>query len=551
MQLAFDKFLDLYKKFLVIYSKGKKGKGIRCVTNIEDKESIELVKTFINLGTQIRHVKKLASMNFVVGDKEVIATIEKMEGGKMVQSLLTSNEPMYIKHFYSIFEELWNKGIDARDRIKVVEEGAVADSIEIIPNPKEGIKHAWEVIKSAKKEVLILFSTANALRRQIEMGALTLLKEVSENHPGKVRILIPADDKIVQTIKEVKETCPYVNIRTIEESLQTRITIVLTDRKECVIVESMEDAKAKSTDPAGLSTYSNRESIGSSYVSIFESLWNQTELYEQLKESNKQLEEAHEKLKIDGKMQQEFINIAAHELRNPVQPILGLTEILRSKIRAEKEEEITGEKDDNDDDIMDVIIRNATRLKQLTEDILDITRIENQALTLHKEQFCLNEVILHAITDTRNQLEKEPRENIRFMLNPEQGMDDLTVVIADKQRITQVISNLLDNAVEFTKQGIITIRTEEKKDNNNKEVIVSIKDTGTGITRKVLPRLFTKFATTSRKGTGLGLYICKNIVEAHGGRIWGENNPDGKGAAFTISLPTPVPSITLHSPIQD
>ena len=228
-----------------------------------------------------------------------------------------------------------------------------------------------------------------------------------------------------------------------------------------------------------------------------------------------------------------------------------MTEILRSKIRAEKEEEITGEKDDNDDDIMDVIIRNATRPKQLTEDILDITRIENQALTLHKEQFCLNEVILHAITDTRNQLEKEQRENIRFMLNPEQGMDDLTVVIADKQRITQVISNLLDNAVEFTKQGIITIRTEEKKDNNNKEVIVSIKDTGTGITRKVLPRLFTKFATTSRKGTGLGLYICKNIVEAHGGRIWGENNRDGKGAAFTISLPTPVPSITLHSPIQD
>ena len=166
MQLAFDKFLDLYKKFLVIYSKGKKGKGIRCVTNIEDKESIELVKTFINLGTQIRHVKKLASMNFVVGDKEVIATIEKMEGGKMVQSLLTSNEPMYIKHFYSIFEELWNKGIDARDRIKVVEEGAVAESIDIVPNPKEGIKHAWEVIKSAKKEVLILFSTANALRRK-------------------------------------------------------------------------------------------------------------------------------------------------------------------------------------------------------------------------------------------------------------------------------------------------------------------------------------------------------------------------------------------------
>lgn len=210
----------------------------------------------------------------------------------------------------------------------------MADSIEIIPNPKEGIKHVWEVIKSAKKEVLILFSTANALRRQIEMGALTLLKEVSENHPGKVRILIPADDKIVQTIKEVKETCPYVNIRTIEESLQTRITIVLADRKECVIVEWMEDAKAKSTDPAGLSTYSNRESIGSAYVSIFESLWNQTELYEQLKQSNKQLEEAHEKLKIDGKMQQEFISRDSYENHD----LLNRTPKQQSKIEEEAKE---------------------------------------------------------------------------------------------------------------------------------------------------------------------------------------------------------------------
>ena len=184
MQLSFDKFLDLYKKFLVIYSKGKKGKGIRLVTSIEAKESTDLVKTFLDLGTQIRHFKKLASMNFVVGDKEVLATIEKMAGGKMVESLLISNEPMYIKHFYNIFEELWNKGIDAQDRIKAIEEGLESADIEIIPNPKEGIKYAWKVIKSAKKEVLILFSTANALRRQIEMGGLALLNEVSENHPG-------------------------------------------------------------------------------------------------------------------------------------------------------------------------------------------------------------------------------------------------------------------------------------------------------------------------------------------------------------------------------
>ena len=124
------------------------------------------------------------------------------------------------------------------------------------------------------------------------------------------------------------------------------------------------------------------------------------------------------------------------------------------------------------------------------------------------------------------------------MLNSEQGMDDLTVaIVADKQRITQVISNLLDNAVEFTKQGVITIRTKKKKDNNEEEIIVSVEDTGSGITPKVLPKLFTKFATTSRTGTGLGLYICKSIVEAHGGRIWVENNRDSRGATFAFNLP--------------
>jgi len=543
MELIYNSFFDLYRKILDDY-RGGQGKGIKWVINMEGKEGTDLVKKFIDLGMQIRHVKNLSSMNFAVGDKEVNATIEKMEGGKMVQSLLTSNEPLYIQHFYSIFEELWNKGIDAQDRIKAIEEGQESADIEIIPNPKEGMKHAWKVIKSARKEVLIIYSTANAFRRQIENGGLALLKEVSKNLLGKVRILIPADNKIVQTIREVMETSPDINIRTIEESLQTRITIVLVDRKDCVIVESIDYARDNSADAAGLATYSNSKSIVASYVSIFESLWNQTELYEQLKESKKQLEQAYEKLKINGKRQKEFIDIAAHELRNPVQPILGLAEILRSKMKVEEEQDFTREKTIFDgNDIVDVIIRNAIRLKRLTEDILDITRIENQSLTLYKEEFCLNEVILHAIADTRNQFQKQQREIIKFILDSEQGKDDLTIaVVADKHRIIQVVSNLLNNAVKFTKQGVITISTaKKKKDNNNSieedEVIVSIRDTGIGIHPQVLPKLFTKFVSTSPKGTGLGLYICKSIVEAHGGKIWAENNADGDGATFMFSLP--------------
>ena len=159
MEQIYNSFFDLYRKILDDY-RGGQGKGIKWVINMEGKEGTDLVKKFIDLGMQIRHVKNLSSMNFAVGDKEVNATIEKMEGGKMVQSLLTSNEPLYIQHFYSIFEELWNKGIDAQDRIKAIEEGQESADIEIIPNPKEGMKHAWKVIKSARKEVLIIYSTA-------------------------------------------------------------------------------------------------------------------------------------------------------------------------------------------------------------------------------------------------------------------------------------------------------------------------------------------------------------------------------------------------------
>ena len=158
LQLIYNNFLDPYKNILDKYKIGE-GNGIKWVINIE-KESVELVKIFLDLGMQIKHVKNLPLMNFAVGDKEVNATIEKMEGGKMIQSLITSNEPTYVAHFYSIFEQLWNTGIDAADRIRYIDEGRADETnIEIIPNPKKGIDNAWSILKSAKKEILVVCST--------------------------------------------------------------------------------------------------------------------------------------------------------------------------------------------------------------------------------------------------------------------------------------------------------------------------------------------------------------------------------------------------------
>jgi signal transduction histidine kinase len=246
-----------------------------------------------------------------------------------------------------------------------------------------------------------------------------------------------------------------------------------------------------------------------------------------LEESNKRLKTANEQLNIHDKMQKEFINITAHELRTPIQPILVLTQYIRNRT-----------KDKEQIELLDVIIKNTKRLKDLAEEILDVTRIERGVLSLSKERFCLDELIVDTIKELQNIIDKNKK--IKF----EHGMQssDPVLIYADKIRIRQVLSNLISNSIKFVpKEGIISLRIERRKgddgDNGKEIVVVSIKDTGIGIDAAIIPKLFTKFASKSFQGTGLGLYISKNIVESHGGKIWAENNKDGKGATFSFSLP--------------
>ena len=235
---------------------------------------------------------------------------------------------------------------------------------------------------------------------------------------------------------------------------------------------------------------------------------------------------------MNDRMQREFIDVAAHELRTPIQPIISLSEMVLYK-----------SKDLEQSKLLEVINRNAKRLHRLTEDILDATKIESQSLNLNKQQFNLKDVITYAIDDimTNKVFSTSPKTNNNhtvqlFYHNPQH-----VFVYADKGRISQVISNLLNNAVKFTKDGgsiTVTVEKEEEKKYTNQQILVAIKDTGIGIDPQIMPRLFTKFATKSQtRGTGLGLFICKGIIEAHGGNIWAENNRDGKGAIFSFSLP--------------
>jgi signal transduction histidine kinase len=240
------------------------------------------------------------------------------------------------------------------------------------------------------------------------------------------------------------------------------------------------------------------------------------------KEKEQVIRTQYEKLKESDKMQRDFINIAAHELRNPIQPILGMTGFLQSKI-----------KDIEYRELLEVTIRNAKRLQRLTEDILDVSRIESNTLDLKKEWFNISNMIENVVRDYRHQMEVNNNYNVRILY---ESKGDIFVE-GDMDRLTQVISNVVDNSLKFTKTGKISINLEQK----DSQVIISIKDTGEGINPEILPRLFTKFATKSDKGTGLGLFISKSIIEAHGGKMWAQNNDsnidENKGATFTIVLP--------------
>ena len=421
----------------------------------------------------------------------------------------------------------------------------------------------------------IIFSSFNIFYIQEKLGVIQSLKNKAK-HGVNIRILTLKSGYVEKTVqalkKEIVDGSFDAHYFSWNSDIRTKTLIV--DREQSLAIEilqveegegigeremereysynkiSKQGAKEllsfNNNEIIGLSTYSNSISTVLSYAAVFETLWKETELHEQLRQSNKRLETtneelestnrqlalANEELKVNDQIQKDFINIAAHELRTPTQCIVGYSEMLYMEPEESKK-------------YLAPILRNAKRLERLTGDILDLTRIDSRSLRLNKEQLSLDEVILHAIQDIRsNQIGHYKKGRVSVIYDSRAGKEGEFVIEADKVRLTQVISNILDNAIRFTNEGTITINIDRKaitsssnSSSHQKGVIISIKDTGTGIDSQIFSRLFSKFATKSEKGTGLGLFISKSIVEAHGGKIWAENNADGIGATFAFSLP--------------
>jgi two-component system, OmpR family, sensor histidine kinase VicK len=503
---------DTIKEILDLHRSGKHS-GIRWVTKIgddQDSRLFEVVKSFMKLGMEIRHVPTIPPMSFSVSEKEMSVRVERMRGGSLNGSAIFSSEPAFVEQFAALFEELWNRGIIATDRIKEIE-SETKTFIDIIQDPAEIQKRYQALIASAKEQVLLFLPTTTAYRREEKIGIFDSLEEVAARG-ADIRILLPTDKEIEEKIQQKIKSKKGFEIRSIKTTVPTesRSKILVIDRREYLMVELRDNSKETFVEAVGSAIFSNSNSTVLSYVTMFDSLWKQSELYEKL--------EAHDR------MQREFINIAAHELRTPTQSILGYSELLQD------------DPGEHSAEMLKSLTRNAYRLQALITDILDVARIEAGTLILDKGNVDLTDLITTAIADVENQV-KVSGKSIEISYSDkqiQQARENKEIFIdADKDRILQVLSNLLSNALKFTKEGRIAVTTE-KEDN---EVIVRVRDSGSGIDREIFPRLFEKFASKSEKGTGLGLFISKSITEAHGGRIWAENNPDGLGAMFAFSLP--------------
>ena len=469
---------------------------------------------------EIRHLDGIKA-NFSVSETEYLASATLAEEVQQpiisIQQVIYSNVKDIVAQQKYVFESFWNKAIPAENRIKEIEEGFVLGSTEVIQIPSRTKELFVDLVKSSKEEVLLLLPTTNAFLREQRLGIIQLLKEAAECNVN-VRILTPINNIIEEIRKNIMmadQANKFFDIQPIEipteEIKVCTVSILVVDRKGSLVIEKIDDSKEDFIEAIGLATYSTSQPTVLSYISIFESLSNQVKLYEQLK--------------THGKMQEEFINIASHELRTPTQAVLTYSELLRR--HPEKKE-----------DMIEAIYRNAERLQRLTNDILDVTRIESKTLKVNKEKFNLSDLLSKVIEDYKSNIEKNNR-NVR--LSYSESNKETSLVNADRERIIQVISNLLNNAIKFTEEkggGEIYVTAEEKEKDDQEVVIVTIKDTGVGIDSEILPRLFTKFATRSQTGTGLGLFICKSIIETHGGKIWAVNNANSKGGAtFAFSLP--------------
>ena len=511
-----------------------KAKGIRqrFVTEIT-QENVKYSKE-LACHVELRHLQGVKGNFGIVDGKEYGAAANIYDMQPPVE-FIYSNVKTFVEQQQYFFELLWNKAIPAEQRIREIEEGRTPEKLDIIQDTQKSINRAFEIMNKTQKELLVLFATPRTFAFALQGESADIYRKISKKGVD-IKLLVPRGGAEIENeqMRKVREISPKINLRLSDVGLNTRITIMISDRKEFMNWELKDDTLDNPYLAGGIATYSNIRALASSYAIIFDNLWKITEILENLRIANVKLENSENAMK-------EFINIAAHELRTPLQPILGLSEMLHD----------ARNDPDHHRKLINVIVRNARKLENLAENILDVTRIDSGRLQLSTQKIDLHELVESVVLDFQAVLENEidKKENNRKAIiclkdeYPDRSEDtnrEHPIVLADANRIVQVITNLLSNAVKFSKEGdraLITITRGIRVIDGQPTAIVSISDQGQGINPEIMTRLFQKFISGSEKGAGLGLYISKNIVKAHGGDIWAENNKSGVGATFGFTLP--------------
>jgi signal transduction histidine kinase len=397
-------------------------------------------------------------------------------------------------------------------------DGPIQTSIQIISTSDKIRQHYLESIRTAKKEILLIFPTINAIHREHKIGIIEELQKAAERGIN-IRIL-SAEDEFIKGKLDLLRAYGIV-VRRIETPTESKFKMLIVDKKTCFLVETKDDTKSSFAEAVGLAVFSNSKATVLPFVTIFESFWRETELYEKSREADR--------------IKDEFVNNAAHELRNPIMPILSAADLihetiseLQSKIEPDKAADLLSNSE--------LIIRNASKLLRLSEDILQVSRVESGTFRLNLELVNIEEIISLTITDVEKRYSGQ-RPNTRIIFGPkfmkDSGQTNEFTIYCDGSKIAQAIFNLLDNAMKFTSHGEILVSAVAHKT----EVVIQVQDSGPGIDPEIQDRLFQKFATKSSGGTGLGLFLSKSIVEAHGGRIWCENNAFKRGTNCGLAIP--------------
>jgi len=491
---------------------------IRYITEIT-KENLNLCKEIMKIA-QVRHLDTVIG-NYILTDKEYLG----LPDGNFVSSRNQNDNTQSIVMQNYIFDNLWNNATSEHDKTTNLEVGLEPEEVKVISDASEVRRAYFNLIESAKFEISLIIATPNALKRNYKEGIISNLIEASEKRNVNVYLAIPTYDNDKLQIDIFQSNQLEKNYRfqkkfiapVTTQTHKIKTTFLIVDKKTVFIKDVKDDIKDNFIQAVGYATLHTSKSRAESYNFIFDTVWRQADLYESLKEANKNLLYSYQKLEEHDAMEKEFVNLAAHELRTPSQSIIGYSEMLRNSPERNKRYE-------------EAILRNAERLYSLVTNMLNIARIESQTMKLNKTNFDLNTKIENVINDSQ-QIKLQAGDKVRIDFKP----TDKINIIADKEKIFQVFANLLSNALKFTNEGIINIsaRRNEKAD----EAIVTIRDSGSGIDPDMIPHLFSKFKTKSEKGLGLGLYISKSIVDAHHGKIEAYNNPNSRGATFVVTLP--------------